>query len=177
MSDFAPVVLFVVMLLMFISTGYLQREYYNNVFTDALESTDFIALLIPIVIQTLRLVTGFLSASFFKKRRFLMGVFVFLFSLWLTGFEHREAMHMGDYWTVMELDITTLTQVENTKLQLTKNSITDVVRILVWGALVLEFFLAMWLGAKKESTSNDDEYAEVFSSNGTSKKRTSTARN
>lgn len=149
-SDFAPVVLFVVMILIFVATGYLQNEYYKIVFASALEDTMYIAFLFPVIVQTLRLVTGFLSASFFKKQRYFIGSMVFLFSLWLTVFEHKEAMHMGQFWTAINIDLTTITQMENAKISLVKDSITTMVRILVWSALVLEFFLAFWLGMKKD---------------------------
>ena len=171
MTEYAPAVLFIVMLLIFATTGYLQMVYYTKIFEGALEETDFVAVLIPIVIQSLRLVSGFLSASFFKKGRYVVGFFVLVCSLWLTGFEHREAEHMGAYWTTIDISLTTLTQVEGAKLELTQNAIVSVVHILVWSALVLELFLALWLGTGKSKKSDADDLLEDFSNNGTGQRK------
>jgi len=170
-TNYAPVVLFIMLLLTLVSTGYLQREYYTSVYDGILVDTQYIAFLFPVIIQTIRLITGFLSASFFKKRKFLFGTLVFIFSLWLTVFEHNEASHMGIFWTTIDFDLTTLTQIQEAKLQLTRDGITIMVRILVWSALLIELFLAFWLGMKKE-TVEKVEYVDVledFSSNGTVK--------
>ena len=170
-TNYAPVVLFIMLLLTLVSTGYLQREYYTSVYDGILVDTQYIAFLFPVIIQTIRLITGFLSASFFKKRKFLFGTLVFIFSLWLTVFEHNEASHMGIFWTTIDFDLTTLTQIQEAKLQLTRDGITIMVRILVWSALLIELFLAFWLGMKKE-TDEKVEYVDVledFSSNGTVK--------
>ena len=175
-SNFAPVVLFIVMVMIFSVTGYLQKEYYSTIFLDVLDDTQYIAFLFPVIVQTLRLVTGFLSASFFKKQKYFLGVLVFLFSLWLTVFEHNEAAHMGQFWTVLDIDLSTVTQMQNTKLSLVRESITIMVRILIWSALVLEFFLAFWLGMKKKKDDDLDtsilpENEKSFSSNGQSKSK------
>jgi len=179
-SNFAPVVLFIVMVMIFSVTGYLQKEYYSTIFLDVLDDTQYIAFLFPVIVQTLRLVTGFLSASFFKKKKYFLGVCVFLFSLWLTVFEHNEAAHMGQFWTVLDIDLSTVTQMQNTKLSLVRESITIMVRILIWSALVLEFFLAFWLGMKTKKDNELDESilpknGKSFSSNGQSKSKKANA--
>jgi len=155
-ADYAPIILFVVMFAIFASTGYLQHEYYLTIFDGILEDTMYIAFLFPVIVQTLRLVTGFLSSSFFRKGKPLFGVMVFLFSLWLTVFEHNEAAHMGQFWTMVEFDVSTITQVQDTKLILVQDSITIMIRILIWSALVLEFFLAFWLGMGAKTKDNEE---------------------
>lgn len=160
--DFAPIVLFTMLFLVLFLTGYLQQHFYATVFTTVLEQTEYLAFLFPLIIQVLRLVTGFLSASFFKKRKFIAGIAVFVFSIWLTMFEHNEAKHMGEYWVTATADLSTVVQTEAT-ITLTKDIITSMMHILIWGALFLEFFLAIWLSMRTKSTT-------VFSSNGADKK-------
>lgn len=168
-SNYAPVILFVTMFAIFAVTGYLQHEYYSTIFTGILDDTMYVAFLFPLIVQVLRLVTGFLSSSFFKKGKYVFGVMVFLFSLWLTVFEHNEAQHMGEYWTTIELDIS-VTQIDS-KIVLVQDSIVMMVRILIWSALVLEFFLAFWLGmgakeqgskgAGSKGVKEDDNYIKL----------------
>lgn len=160
--NYSPVVLFTVMFLIFGVTGYLQHEYYLNIYDGILEDTMYVAFLFPLIIQTLRLVTGFLSSSFFQKGRYLLGVLVFAFSLWLTLFEHNEAANMGQFWTTIEIDISTATQIEDSKILLVQDSITIMIRILIWSALGLEFFLAFWLTmTSKKQNKKDDNYVII----------------
>lgn len=168
MVDFAPVVLFSMLSVNLFLTGYLQSNFYTSVFSEVLP-TEYLAVLFPIVIQILRLVTGFLSASFFKKKRYFIGITVFLFSIWLTMFEHNEAKHMGEFWVSSVIDMSTVTQAE-TVITLTREIITSMMHILIWSALFLELFLALWLSNLKpeqEEKPLTDEM--VFSSNGQSK--------
>jgi len=160
-SDYAPMILFVTMFAIFAITGYLQHEYYRTIFTGILDDTMYVAFLFPLIVQVLRLVTGFLSSSFFRKGKYFLGVLVFLFSLWLTVFEHNEAANMGEYWTAIELDIS-VTQIDS-KIILVQESIVMMVRILIWSALVLEFFLAFWLGmgAKEQGSKEQDNYIKI----------------
>ena len=174
-SEFAPAILFGTMVTIFIITGYLQKEYYTMIFDGILTETMYMSFVIPSVIQVLRMVTGFLSAAFFKKRKMFLGVLVLIFSIWLTSYEHGEAEHMGEYWTTFEIDLSTAVQTENAKILLVRESIISMVRLLVWSALVLELFLAFWLGMKKKKDDDLDasilpENDEVFSSNGRKKK-------
>lgn len=161
-ADYSPIILFTVMFMIFATTGYLQHEYYLTIYDGILTDTMYVAFLFPVIVQTLRLVTGFLSSSFFKKGRYFFGVLVFLFSLWLTVFEHNEAANMGQFWTTLEVDLSTVTQIENSKILLVEDSITVMIRILIWSALVLEFFLAFWLGiGGKEKLKNTDNYVII----------------
>lgn len=157
--SYAPVILFVVMFAIFAATGYLQHQYYLNIFDGILDDTMYVAFLFPVIVQSLRLVTGFLSSSFFRKGKYLFGVLVFLFSLWLTLFEHNEAQHMGEFWTIVEIDTSTITQIPDTKLVLVQDSIIIMIRILIWSALALEFFLAFWLGMGAKKT-DDSKMAQ-----------------
>jgi len=166
MVELAPVVLFSMLFLTLFLTGYLQSHFYTSVFSSVLP-TEYLAVLFPIVVQVLRLVTGFLSASFFKKKRFVAGVVVFLFSIWLTMFEHHEAKSMGEYWVTMSVDLSTITQVD-TVVTLTKEVITSMMHILIWGALFLEFFLAVWVSMKSNQAQNKKPQS-VFSGNGAAK--------
>ena len=161
MVEFAPVVLFTVLFLTLFLTGYLQSHFYTSVFSKVLP-TEYLAVLFPVVIQVLRLVTGFLSASFFKKKRFLAGTVVFIFSLWVTMFEHNEAKHMGSYWVSTGIDLSTVVQSEMV-VTLTKDIITSMMQILIWSALFLELFLAVWVSKLKPETKNE---GYVFSGNG-----------
>lgn len=145
-SDYAPVVLFIMMLLMFCMTGWLQHKFLAGIFSDVIPDSKYIALLFPIVIQVLRLVTGFLSASFLKKGSYFFGVIVLLFSLWLSAFEYNEVGHMADFWTGVDLDLSVIVQAD-LKVTISKSVISNVMTVLIWGAMVLEFFLAGWLTA------------------------------
>ena len=165
--ELAPIILFVVLFLVLFLTGYLQSHFYSSIFKGLLP-TEYMAVLFPVVVQTLRLVTGFLSSSFFKKKRIAAGITVFIFSLWLTMFEHNEAKSMGEYFVSLNIDLSTLTQTEAI-VSLTKEIITDVVHILIWGALFLEFFLAIWL-SQSEASNNEQTASINFSENGARKK-------
>lgn len=173
MVEFAPVVLFTTLFITLFLTGYLQSHFYSSVFKEVLP-TEYLAVLFPIVIQVLRLVTGFLSASNFKKKRYISGIVVFIFSLWLTMFEHNEAKHMGMYWVSTPMDLSTVVQADLV-VTLTKDIITSMMQILIWSALFLELFLAVWLSKTEgKSVSAADEGYVIpgsnFSKNGASKK-------
>ncbi len=167
--EFAPLFLFTMLFIVLFLTGYLQRQFYTQVFTGVMEQTEYLAFLFPVVIQVLRLVTGFLSASFFKKHRYAAGIAVLIFSIWLTMFEHNEAKHMGEFWVNSSIDLSTVVQSEMS-LNLTKDIITSMMHILIWGALFLEIFLAVWLSF--DSSKNENE-GYVFSQNGATKKERS----
>ena len=146
------------MLFMFAMTGWLQYTYISSVFTDVIPGASYIAFLFPIVIQVLRLVTGFLSASFLKKRRIFFGILVLLFSIWLSAFEYHKVEDMSLYWTSIEVDLEQVLQTE-LRVEISKNVITGIMTVLIWGALVLEFFLAAWLSAtnNRKSVKQDNK--------------------
>lgn len=169
--DFSPVVLFTMLFLVLSLTGYLQQHFYNNVFAPVLPETEYLAFVFPVVIQVLRLVTGFLSASFFKKRKFVAGIAVLIFSIWITMFEHQEAKVMGEYWVNLPLDLSTVAQAD-VMVEISQHAITSMMHILIWGALFLEIFLAIWVSSKP-ARSSPALVADpaVFSSNGAGKKK------
>lgn len=172
LSSYTPIILFVTMLLLFGIVGIIQNQFYSELFTTAMpERAGFIGLTIPVVIQTLRLTSGLLSASFFKSRRFFLGVMVFAFSIWLSMFEHNEVKHMAEIWgnvTLLESESTLLPMMER-KVELSTNALTKVMRVMIWSALVLELFLAFWLSGKKEEKQKD--FLNDFSSNGEAKRK------
>ena len=143
-SNYAPVVIFSMILIMLGLTGWMQCQFLGGVLT-ALDA-GYLIFLFPIVMQVLRFVTGFLSASFFKKGSWIYGVIVFGFSVWLSVYEYGEVDKMAAYWTNLDISTRPLNHSEET-LSITRDSIVGIMTILIWGALVLEFFLAAWLGS------------------------------
>jgi hypothetical protein len=163
-SDYAPLVIFVIMVLMFTLTGWMQYNFLTSVFSS-IPGAGYLTFLFPIVLQILRFVTGFLSASFFKKKRWAFGLFVFCFSMWLSVFEFNEVHSMADFWANIDLNMKPIVHSE-LKISITKEIIEGVMTILIWGALVLEFFLAAWLGKSE----NIITPGAIFSTNGAVKK-------
>lgn len=143
-SEYAPVVVFLMMVIMFALTGWMQHHFLVGVL-EGIPGTNYLVFLFPLVIQVLRFVTGFLSASFFKKKKWGLGVFVFCFSVWLSVFEYGEVEGMANFWTQVDVDVKPLTH-SDLKVSITKEIITGIMVVLIWGALVLEFFLASWIG-------------------------------
>ena len=142
-SNYAPLVMFVMMVVMFCLTGLMQHLFLDESM-EAVPGGIYVAFLFPIIIQVLRFVTGFLSASFFKKKRWILGVFVLLFSVWLSVFEYQTVDEMVLLWTQLDLSLEPITHSE-LKIAITKEVLRGVMNVLIWGALILEIFLAAWL--------------------------------
>ena len=159
-SNYAPVVIFSMILIMLGLTGWMQYQFLGGVLT-ALEA-GYLVFLFPIVMQVLRFVTGFLSASFFKKGSWIYGVIVFGFSVWLSVYEYGEVDKMAAYWTNLDISTRPLNHSEET-LSITRDSIVGIMTILIWGALVLEFFLAAWLGSLTKVEVYEAEEVETTS--------------
>ncbi len=171
--ELAPAVLFAMLVIVLSLTGYLQQHFYHNVFAPVIPETEYLAFLFPVVIQVMRFVTGFLSAAFFKKRKFAAGTFVLLFSIWLTMFEHQEAKSMGAFWVNLPVDLSTVAQAE-LMVEISKGAITSMMHILIWAALFLEIFLAVWVSAKPSASSPTPAApGTVFSANGAANKQSS----
>lgn len=168
-SNYAPVVLFIMMVTMFGLTGWMQYHFLNGIFADKFKGAEYLVFLFPIVVQVLRFVTGFLSASFFKKSKWGYGVFVFLFSIWLSIFEYGEVKNMAIFWTDIDVSLQPLTH-NDLSVSVTKEIITGVMTVLIWGALVLEFFLAAWVGSASPTLPEQEDNNISFSANGTAKK-------
>lgn len=168
-SSYAPVVLFVMMVVMFSLTGWMQFHFLKGIFKDKFPGAEYLVFLFPIVVQVLRFVTGFLSASFFKKSKWGYGVFVFLFSIWLSIFEYGEVKNMAIFWTSLDVSLQPVTH-NDLSVSVTKEIITGVMTVLIWGALVLEFFLAAWVGSTSPTPSEQIDNNISFSQNGATKK-------
>lgn len=168
-SNYAPIVLFIMMVIMFGLTGWMQHLFLKGVFADKFQGAEYLVFLFPIVVQVLRFVTGFLSASFFKKSKWGYGIIVFLFSLWLSVFEFGEVEEMAIFWTSFDIDLKPVTHNEMS-VSITKEIITGVMTVLIWGALVLEFFLAAWVGSTSPTPSPVEANEFSFSQNGANKK-------
>ncbi len=183
-SDYAPLVIFVMMLTMFGLTGWMQYHFLKGVLDGKIEGVGYLIFLFPIVIQILRFVTGFLSASFFKKGKWLLGALVLGFSVWLSIFEYGKVSDMATVWTALEVATEPLTHSPTTNVTITRNIIRGIMTVLIWGALVLEAFLAFWVASamdEPEQESGDDQEqgkigfststnGKVFSTNGATKK-------
>jgi len=170
-SSYAPVMLFITMIVMFGLTGWMQHQFLKGILENKFPGASYLVFLFPIVVQVLRFVTGFLSASFFKKSKWGYGVFVFLFSIWLSIFEFSEVKNMAIFWTDIDVSLQPVTHSE-LSISVTKEIITGVMTVLIWGALVLEFFLAAWVGS---STPTLSEQTVSFSKNGAAGKGKSVA--
>lgn len=168
-SNYAPLVLFIMMVVMFGLTGWMQFHFLKGIFQDKFPGAEYLVFLFPIVVQVLRFVTGFLSASFFKKSKWTYGVFVFLFSIWLSIFEYGEVKNMAIFWTSFDVSLQPLTH-NDLSVSVTKEIITGVMTVLIWGALVLEFFLAAWVGSTSPTLPEQIDNNISFSKNGTNKK-------
>jgi hypothetical protein len=164
-SNYAPIVLFITMLVMFGLTGWMQHHFLKGIFQDKFPGATYLVFLFPIVVQVLRFITGFLSASFFKKSKWGYGVFVFLFSIWLSIFEYGEVENMAIYWTDFDVNLQPVTH-NDLSVAVTKEIITGVMTVLIWGALVLEFFLAAWVGSSSPTPPKE----VTFSTNGATQK-------
>ena len=173
LSAFTPLILFVTMILLFFILAIFQNHFYSDLFQKSMpEKAGFVGLVIPLVIQVLRLTSGLLSASFFKEKRFLLGVLVFAFSIWISLFEHNEVKHMAEIWgsiTVIDENNVIIPTLQ-TSVELSKNALSAIMQVMIWSALVLELFLAFWLGGQK-STSEKKQHQNkvIFSQNGSQK--------
>lgn len=169
LSSYTPIILFVTMLLLFLIVGIIQNQFYSELFLVAMpEKAGFIGLTIPVVIQILRLTSGLLSASFFKSKRFFLGVCVFAFSIWLSMFEHNEVKHMAEIWgsvTLLEADNIVVPMMQK-KIELSTNALEAIMQVMIWSALILELFLAFWLSGNKSET---NKIVPSFSTNGKAK--------
>jgi len=174
-SNYAPLVIFVMMLTMFGLTGWMQYHFLKGVLDGKVEGIGYLIFLFPIVIQVLRFVTGFLSASFFKKGKWLLGALVLGFSIWLSIFEYGKVSDMAVVWTTLEVSAQPLTHSPTSNVTITRNIITGIMTVLIWGALVLEAFLAFWVSTVDDSEDEENEKLELkevsFSSNGAAKKK------
>lgn len=168
-SDYAPIVLFSMMVIMFSLTGWLQYNFLKGILQDKFPGAEYLVFLFPFVVQILRFVTGFLSASFFKKSKWFYGIIVFLFSIWLSVFEFGEVEEMAIFWTSVDIDLKPVTHSE-INISITKEIITGIMTVLIWGALVLEFFLAAWVGSASPTPLNTENEKVSFSANGATKK-------
>lgn len=168
-SNYAPIVLFITMIVMFTLTGWMQHHFLKGVLANKFPGASYLVFLFPIVIQVLRFITGFLSASFFKKSKWGYGIFVFLFSVWLSVFEFGEVENMAIFWTDFDVNLQPVTH-NDLSVSVTKEIITGVMNVLIWGALVLEFFLAAWVGFSSPTPSEQTSDAVTFSRNGAHKK-------
>ena len=183
-SDYAPLVIFVMMLTMFGLTGWMQYHFLKGVLDGKIEGVGYLIFLFPIVIQILRFVTGFLSASFFKKGKWLLGALVLGFSVWLSIFEYGKVSDMATVWTTLEVATEPLTHSPTSNVTITKNIIRGIMTVLIWGALVLEAFLAFWVASAMDEPEQESEDGQeqakigfststngkVFSTNGATKK-------
>lgn len=156
-SEYAPIVVFVMMVVMFALTGWMQHHFLVGVLGD-IPGTNYLVFIFPIIIQILRFVAGFLSASFFKKRRWALGICVFCFSVWLSVFEYEKVEGMANFWTQFDMDLKPVTH-SDLKVSITKDIITGVMVVLIWGALVLEFFLAAWMGFNHDLDENENVFS------------------
>ena len=170
-SDYAPVVLFIMMVVMFALTGWMQHHFLVGVFQDKFKGANYLVFLFPIVVQVLRFVTGFLSASFFKKGSWGFGIIVFCFSIWLSVFEYGEVDSMAVFWTTVDVDLQPITH-NDFSVSLTKEIITGIMTVLIWGALVLELFLAAWMG-KSDRNGSKVSFSANGAKKGSSKLQTS----
>lgn len=170
-TGYTPIILFVTMLLLFVIVGIVQNQFYNELFASALpQRAGFIGLTIPLVVQILRLTSGLLSASFFKTKRFFLGTLVFIFSIWLSMFEHNEVKHMAEIWgnvTLLEADNIAVPILER-KVELSKEALQSIMQVMIWAALVLEFFLALWLGGSKAPEQKTEQKKEETTNSGLS---------
>lgn len=160
-SDYAPLVIFMMMLAMFGLTGWMQYHFLKVALSGKIEGVSYLIFLFPIIVQVLRFVTGFLSASFFKKGKWLIGFLVLGFSIWLSVFEYGKVNDMTIVWTTLEVSTQPITH-SSTNVNITKNIIRGIMIVLIWGALVLESFLAFWVSSVDEA---EDKESAVFSSN------------
>ncbi len=168
-SNYSPVILFATMVVMFCLTGWMQHHFLKSVFRDKFPGSEYLVFLFPIVVQVLRFITGFLSASFFKKSKWFYGIFVFCFSIWLSVFEFGEVDEMAILWTDFDIDLKPVTHNDMT-VGITKEVITGVMTVLIWGALVLEFFLAAWVGSASPTLLEQTNNNVSFSQNGATAK-------
>lgn len=151
LSEAAPASLFFVMLLCFGYMGLLQYEYYTHIYESTLpDKSFFFGVSSPIILQLLRIASGLTSANFFKHGRFFPALLVFAFSVYLSYWEHLEANHLYEYFTSNGGG---------------SAAILDFMRLAIWSALVLEFFLAVGVSYNADSENEDD-----FSTNGATKK-------
>jgi len=139
-TDYAPVVIFISIVAMYFLTGWLQHHFMKDVLVANLSKVEALSFQFPILIQSLRFILGFICVSFFSKKRWFFGVLVFMLSIWLAVFEFSKVEHMANFWTNIA-DVNS-----SVKIEITKDIITGVMTILIWGALILEFFLAAWIG-------------------------------
>ena len=173
-SSYAPLVIFIMMITMFSLTGWLQYHFLSGVLQGKFDGVNYLVFVFPVVVQVLRFVTGFLSASFFKKGKWVLGGLVLCFSVWLSIFEFSKVNDMADFWTNIDISTEALTHSSAT-VSITQNIIKGIMTVLIWGALVLECFLAFWVGSSnreghKTSSGemlNEERSNEVsFSTNG-----------
>ena len=75
---------------------------------------------------------------------------------------------MAIFWTNVDVDLKPLTHNE-LSVSVTKEIITGVMTVLIWGALVLEFFLAAWIGSSSPTPSIATTTNVPFSENGAAK--------
>ena len=119
-------------------------SFYFAQFKDvAVSKAAFIAIFIPIAIQTIRASTLLSSANAFSNGKLWSGAFIFLMSVGVAYFEHFEANSMAEYWAA-----TTGNDAEAYRLLL---------RFTIWITIPLEMALAFIYGsdAQKETEETD----------------------
>ena len=168
-TDYAPVVIFVSIIAMYGLAGWIQHHFMRDVLISSLNKVESLSFQFPILIQSLRFILGFVCVSFFKKGRWFFGSLVFGLSIWLAVFEYSKVDAMATFWTDLELTTRAITH-SDLRIKITKDIIIGIMTILVWGALILEFFLAAWVGYDDNLTVSDSSNDIVFSSNGKGKK-------
>ena len=144
LTAFAPAALLLALLICFIYVGVMQHEFYFAQFKDvATSKATFIAIFIPVAIQTIRASTLLSSANAFSNNKFWSGTFIFLMSVGVAYFEHFEANSMATYWAA-----TTGNDPEAYRLLL---------RFTIWITIPLEMALAFIYGAEAKKTEAEEK--------------------
>ena len=172
-TGYAPVVLFLSILAMYGLTGWMQHHFMRDVLVASISKVEALSIQFPILIQSLRFILGFVCVSFFTKGRWFFGGLVFCLSIWLALFEYSKVDKMAMFWTNVEVTTEAVTH-SDLKVKITSEIVVGVMTILIWGALILEFFLAAWVSSDNLVVTNPDpNKTPTFSRNGTAKKTAS----
>jgi len=85
--------------------------------------------------------------------------------------EYGKVADMAVVWTTLDISTQPVTH-SPTNVLITKNIIRGIMTVLIWGALVLEAFLAFWVASSVQPADfTEGENDVVFSSNGATKKQ------
>jgi len=147
LTNFAPAALLLALLICFIYVGVMQHEFYFAQFKDvATSKATFIAIFIPVAIQTIRASTLLSSANAFSNGKFWSGAFIFLMSVGVAYFEHFEANSMAMYWSA-----STGNDPEAYRLLL---------RFTIWITIPLEMALAFIYGSEAKQNEPEEHESE-----------------